>query len=108
MHVLVYSVWPVPFWEVPKSHVERLRQRFPEVTFTHALNEDEANAGIQTADAALTPRISPSMVERAQRLRWVHSTAAAVGSLPLKELSEREIIVTNSRGVQATAIAEYV
>jgi phosphoglycerate dehydrogenase-like enzyme len=48
------------------------------------------------------------MVEAAPRLRWVHSTAAAVGILPLKELAARKIAVTNSRGIQAPAMAEFV
>ena len=42
------------------------------------------------------------------RLRWVHSTAAAVGILPLKELAARGILVSNSRGIQAVPIAEHV
>jgi phosphoglycerate dehydrogenase-like enzyme len=38
----------------------------------------------------------------------VHSTAAAVGILPLKELAARGILVSNSRGIQAVPIAEHV
>jgi len=38
----------------------------------------------------------------------VHSTAAAVGILPLKELAARNIAVTNSRGIQAATMAEFV
>jgi phosphoglycerate dehydrogenase-like enzyme len=48
------------------------------------------------------------MVEQAPRLRWVHSTAAAVGILPLRELAVRNIAVTNSRGIQAATMAEHV
>src|SRR5207237_455098 len=42
MKVLVYFNWPVQFWNVPESHVEILRRRFPDVTFTHTVAEDEA------------------------------------------------------------------
>ncbi|PYS02141.1 MAG: D-2-hydroxyacid dehydrogenase [Acidobacteria bacterium] len=108
MNVLIFTVWPVEFWRVPKSQVERLRERFPHVTFTHAVTDAEAMSGIESADVALASRLSASMVEHAPRLRWVHSTAAAVGILPLKELAAREILVTNSRGVQAPAMAEFV
>jgi phosphoglycerate dehydrogenase-like enzyme len=39
----------------------------------------------------------------------VHSSAAAVeGLLPLADLARREIVVTNSRGVQAIPMAEHV
>ncbi|MEO6879226.1 MAG: D-2-hydroxyacid dehydrogenase, partial [Gemmatimonadaceae bacterium] len=45
----------------------------------------------------------------AARLRWVHSSAAAVqGLLPLPDLAGRGIAVSNSRGIQAVAIAEHV
>ena len=74
----------------------------------HAVTDAEAISAIESADVALTSRLSYSMVEHASRLRWVHSTAAAVGILPLKELAAREILVTNSRGIQAAAMAEFV
>jgi D-2-hydroxyacid dehydrogenase (NADP+) len=108
MNVLIFTVWPVAFWQTPKSQVERLRERFPEVKFTHALTDAEAAIAIETANVALASRLSPAMVERATHLRWVHSTAAAVGILPLRELAERRISVTNSRGIQAVPIAEHV
>ena len=108
MNVLIFTVWPVAFWQVPKSQVAGLRERFPQITFTHAHNDAEALAAIESADVALASRLTPSMVEHAPRLRWVHSTAAAVGILPLKEIAARNIAVTNSRGIQAAAIAEFV
>jgi phosphoglycerate dehydrogenase-like enzyme len=108
MNVLVFTVWPVSFWKVPASQVSRLREQFPRMTFTHALTDADALAAIQTADVALASRLTPAMVEQAPRLRWVHSTAAAVGILPLPELAARNIAVTNSRGIQAATMAEHV
>lgn len=108
MNVLVFTVWPVAFWQTPKLEVERLRDRFPRTHFTHALTDAEAASAIETADVALASRLSAAMVHSAARLRWVHSTAAAVGILPLRELSGRGILVTNSRGIQAVPIAEHV
>ncbi len=108
MNVLIFTVWPVAFWKVPESQVARLRERFPELTFTHALSDAEAHAAMESTDVALASRLSPAMVLQAPRLRWVHSTAAAVGILPLPELSARGISVTNSRGIQAVTIAEHV
>jgi len=108
MNVLIFTVWPVAFWRTPEVQVDRLRKRFSEIQFTHALTDTEALAGIETADVALASRLSPLMVQRASRLRWVHSTAAAVGILPLEDLASRRILVTNSRGIQAATIAEHV
>jgi D-2-hydroxyacid dehydrogenase (NADP+) len=108
MNVLIFTVWPVAFWNTPKSEVARLRERFPQIAFTHAETDAEAAAAIETADVALASRLSPAMVERAPRLRWVHSTAASVGILPLKELAAQGISISNSRGIQAVPIAEHV
>jgi phosphoglycerate dehydrogenase-like enzyme len=89
--------------------VARLRDRFAHVEFTHAMSDAEAAEAIGGADVALASRLSPAMIEQAPRLRWVHSTAAAVsGLLPLELLAARGIQVTNSRGVQASTIAEHV
>src|SRR5437879_8271066 len=108
MHILMSTVWPVEFWRVPKSQVQRLRERFPQGNFMHAVTDAEAISAIDSADVALASRLSSSMAEHAPRLRWVHSTAAAVGILPLNELAARGILVTNSRGIQAPAMAEFV
>jgi phosphoglycerate dehydrogenase-like enzyme len=107
MNVLIFTVWPVEFWRVPQTQVERLRVRFPHITFTHALTDADAFSAIHSADVALASRLSAEIVGNAPRLRWVHSTAAAVGILPLKELAARNIAVTNSRGIQGATIAEF-
>ena len=109
MNVMIFTVWPVAFWQTPKSQIDRLRKRFPEISFRHALTDDEATLAIETTDVALASRLSAAMVERAPRLRWVHSTAAAVANLlPLSDCAARGIAVTNSRGIQAVPIAEHV
>jgi phosphoglycerate dehydrogenase-like enzyme len=109
MNVMIFTVWPVTFWQTPKSQVDRLRKRFPEINFRHAFTDEEASKAIETTDIALASRLSSAMVERAPRLRWVHSTAAAVANLlPLPEFAARGILLTNSRGIQAAPIAEHV
>jgi len=109
MKILVYIGWAVRAWQIPKHHVGRLRERFPEITFVHAETEAEALDGIEDADIAFSSRLTPPMVERAPRLRWVHSSAAAVeGLLPLADLAKRGILVSNSKGIQAIPIAEQV
>lgn len=42
------------------------------------------------------------------RLRWVHSWSAGVETLPLDDLRERGIVLTNAAGVYAIPIAEWV
>lgn len=108
MKVLISIRQPVVAWVIPPSHVDWLRRRFPDVTFVHALDAQADLDEIADADAAFTWTMTPEMVMRANRLRWVHSSAVAVGTLPLRELAARGVVITNSRGVQSDAIAEHV
>lgn len=109
MNALIYITWPVKAWCIRDEHVAALRDRFPDVTFVHETDLDAAGRALQAADIAFTPYLKPEMIAAAPRLRWVHSSAAAVeGLLPLAALAQHGVTVTNSRGVQAIPIAEHV
>jgi phosphoglycerate dehydrogenase-like enzyme len=54
--------------------------------------------------------IDEAVFERAisaPSVRWVHSVSAGVEHLPLARMAERGIVLTNSAGAYATAMAEY-
>jgi D-2-hydroxyacid dehydrogenase (NADP+) len=109
MRVLIYISWPVKAWCIDDAHVATLRERFPDVDFVYAATAQDARRHVEDVDVAFTPFMTPEMVAAAARLRWVHSSAAAVeGLLPLAHLAARGIVVTNSRGVQAIPMAEHV
>ena len=108
MNVFISIRQPVVAWTIPAPHVERLRLRFPDIQFIHALDASTDAEAIADADVAFTWTMTPAMVADARRLRWVHSSAVAVGTLPLRELAARGVTVTNSRGIQSRAIAEHV
>ncbi len=109
MRLLIYTGWPVKAWRIPDEQVVRLRTDLPDVEILHATSGDEAARDIAGADASLSPWLTTSVLAAATRLRWVHSSAAAVSDLlPLQELARRDILVTNSRGVQAIPMAEQV
>src|SRR3954462_5996910 len=102
MKALVNISWPVKAWCISDAHVATLRERFPEIEFVHAATLPDARQAIEDVDLAFTPFLTPEMIAAARRLRWVHSSAAAVeGLLPLADLAKAGITVTNSRGIQA-------
>lgn len=109
MRVLIHVQWPVKAWSIPDTHAAALYEQFPDVEFVRAFDIEESARLIRDVDVAFAPRILEGMVAAAPKLRWVHSSAAAVeGLLPLAALAQRGIAVTNSKGVQAAPIAEYV
>ncbi len=67
---------------------------------------------IADADAiALAPRHGRLLRElwpRASKLRWVHTLGAGVDTLLFDEVAHSGVIVTNSRGLFADALAEFV
>ena len=109
MKILIHIQWPVNAWSIPDSHAAALYAKFPEVEFVRARNIDEAAQLIVDVDACFSSRLTAEMIPTAQKLKWVHSPAAAVeGLLPLPELEQRGVMITNSKGVQAIPIAEHV
>jgi len=78
-------------------------------------NREEALRYLPEADIIITVGggynsipLEPDMLSRANKLKWVFSVSAGVEKLPLEALKERKILVTNTSGVHAVTIAEYV
>jgi D-2-hydroxyacid dehydrogenase (NADP+) len=106
--VLIYFDWPVKAWNIPESHVEILRERFPEISFRYTTDEQEAMATAAAMDIIFAARIGAPTIQNAPRLRWIQSSASSVSSLPLPELAARGIALTNTRSLQGGPIAEHV
>jgi phosphoglycerate dehydrogenase-like enzyme len=63
---------------------------------------------IPKADVYLGFGIPRPLYLAAKRLRWVHSAAAGVGNALYAEMLAGDVILTNSAGVHAIPIAEYI
>lgn len=104
--VLIYS--PFRTWNIPEAYVERLRREFPSHEFLHARDDLEGLAAIPQAEAAFSSQVNPDQLRAAARLRWIHSPAAGVGGMLYPEMLESPVVITNSRAMSATTIAEHV
>ena len=91
MRLLIYTGWPVKAWRIPDEQVARLRGALPDATILHATNADEASRDIVDVDASLSPWLTPAILGAATRLRWVHSSAAAVSDLLPLELGQHGV-----------------
>ena len=108
MNVLVGIYSPFAAWNIPDTHVERLRREFPHHTFVHARSEEEVHTQISSADIAFASELRGPHFEAAGQLRWVHSPAAGVGGMLLPGTPGGPVIITNSRGMSGATIAEHV
>ncbi len=95
-------------WNIPDEEVDRLRGAFPRHEFVHAHDAEATLALIGDVEVAFSSLVRADALARAKRLRWLHSPAAGVASLIYPEMIASPIILTNSRGMHAEAMAEHV
>src|SRR4029079_1505145 len=107
MTILVAIYSPFSSWCIPDVWVQRLRERFPQHTFTVAQSDDETMAAIGDAEVAFGARINPAHLDAAWRLQWIHSHAAGVGGMLFPAMVASDVVLTNSRGLSAVSIAEH-
>lgn len=53
------------------------------------------------------PKVYVALLKDLPNLKWIHTTFSGVEKLLKTDILERDIILTNSRGVQSTAMAEF-
>ena len=68
----------------------------------------EVMDAIVEAEAYFGFGIPKPLFDRARKLKWVHSAAAGVASALYTEMRDSPILLSNSAGVHAIPIAEYV
>lgn len=71
-------------------------------------SSDEVVHEIPKADVYLGFGIPRPLFLAARQLRWVHSAAAGVGNALYPEMLAADVLLTNSAGVHAIPIAEYI
>lgn len=69
---------------------------------------DEVMDAIREAEVYFGFGIPRDLFVAASRLKWVHSAAAGVGSALHEEMRGSDVLLTNSAGIHAIPIAEYV
>ncbi len=105
---VVVGIFSTPAWTLDSKYVAALAARCPGVQFVEARSPQSLEKALADADAAFSSMIRERSFAKADRLRWIHSSAAGVGATLFPALIDSDVVVTNSRGVQAPTIAEHV
>jgi phosphoglycerate dehydrogenase-like enzyme len=106
--ILVANFGEVRAWTIPDEDVARLATLAPHAELIHARSPREILDGIVDADVAFSWRVDREALAHATRLRWIQSPAAGISPALLSDqLRRRPILLTNSRGVNALAVAEH-
>jgi phosphoglycerate dehydrogenase-like enzyme len=108
IRILICVRHPFDQWNVPDWFGERLRREFPQVNVVHLPDYKRMDEEVVDAEILIAWSVRPQQITAAKKLRWTHSTAAAVHQLIFPELVNSDIILTNAREVHGPVVAEHV
>jgi phosphoglycerate dehydrogenase-like enzyme len=88
---------------------EELTTTYPEIHFQFCQNINEAEPYLPEADILLTygEDLSPGFIQKASKLQWIHVLSAGLDKMPFHAIKERDILVTNAKGIHQVPMAEY-
>jgi phosphoglycerate dehydrogenase-like enzyme len=108
-------------WAITADGEERLLREAPRGWNVHIVRaatssdgdgpprpSDEVMSAIRDAEVYFGFGVPRLLFLEATRLKWVHSAAAGVGSALYPEMVNSDVLFTNSAGIHAIPIAEYV
>lgn len=78
------------------------------VEFIHITDDVSLEEHIVTLDISVCYKPSDAIVQNGENLKWIHIGAAGVEEFMIPELLKSRTILTNSRGINATPVAEFV
>ena len=87
---------------------EQLQADFPEVKFTFSSIKDIESVGLAEIIVSYGEDIVPETLDRAPMLKWLMVASAGLEKMPLKEIGDRNILITNVRGIHKVPMAESV
>ena len=94
-------------WTLPARRIADLARRHPGVRFESPPDRAAAERLLPGADVVYGVLVDAENFHLARCLRWIHVSAAGVGSLLFPALAESEVVLTNGRGLHAISMAEH-
>ncbi|WP_369404992.1 NAD(P)-dependent oxidoreductase [Piscibacillus salipiscarius] len=91
------------------SFREELVDKFPEANFIFKYPIEEAEPYIPEADVIVTfgEDLTNEHMEKADRLKWIMVVSAGLDEMPFEKIIEKDILVTNARGIHKIQMSEY-
>lgn len=95
-------------WTAPPEMADRIRARWPEMRVVHLPDYDNLGRELADADIFAGFTVRPEQFALARKLKWIHSTAAAVTQLMYPQLRKSGIEVTNASGIHSIPMSEHI
>jgi phosphoglycerate dehydrogenase-like enzyme len=97
-------------WSAFSTSPDMVTARFPEDRI-FAIADEHGLAAAADAEVAFSgnnPRRVRKLLDATPKLRWYHTVSAGVENMPLPELAQRGIVLTNNSGSYDIQIAEHL
>lgn len=97
-------------WSAFSTSPEMVTARFPDDRIV-AIADEKGLAAAADAEVAFSgnnPRRVRKLLDATPKLRWYHTVSAGVENMPLPELAQRGIVLTNNSGSYDIQIAEHL
>ena len=97
-------------WSAFSTSPETVAARFPDDRVV-AIGDEKGLAAAADAEVAFSgnnPRRVRQLLDATPKLRWYHTVSAGVENMPLPELAQRGIVLTNNSGSYDIQIAEHL
>lgn len=91
------------------KHREKLAETFPEQEIVYSKSEDETIKYLPEAEIIVTygSDLTEDLLRNATSLKWIMVISAGVEELPFQLLKEKNVLVTNAKGIHKVQMAEY-
>ncbi|GGK17104.1 hydroxyacid dehydrogenase [Caldalkalibacillus thermarum] len=96
--------------KISPKHQERLQAAFPQHQFAFFDRMDQVtDEAKQKAEVLLTygEDLTPELIDELPALKWIQVLSAGLEKMPFERIEERNILVTNARGIHGIQMAEY-
>ena len=93
--------------KLEQRYLDMMRAVDPRVELVVATDADRATSAAPDAEIIVAWQVPPAVLERAGRLRWIHTTAAGVDGLLVPPVMDGRVLLTSSVGVHV-GLPEHV
>ena len=91
-------------YHLPDEELQRLREACPFIEVVELNTGGELDVALDTVEVYWGNRITRDLISRLPSLKWIHFGSVGVDRAVTPEVSRRNIVVTNSRGVMVGAM----
>lgn len=95
--------------KISEKHQLSLKEKYPNEAFVFTENMKQAEAFLEEASILVTygEDLDEKNLAKAINLKWIMVLSAGVERLPFQQIADRNILVTNSRGIHKIQMAEF-